>query len=121
MIIKNEINITEESEYKLRELFSRYKETEEQPEVINDWCVIHLYPKEDTINENGETNGYCDALFFDIHVFNCDNKTVYKARGWYDAIHVEKKCELRLFKDMSTMLIFRDGVEISWGQAIFLQ
>lgn len=70
-------------------------------------CIIHMYPKEDTLNGNGELCGYCDSLFFDMVIYNEDTMEYYVLNN-RDALNINVKTETRIFKDLSTMIICRE-------------
>jgi hypothetical protein len=79
-----------------------------------------MYPVEDTIDENYNLNGFHDSLFFNINIYNINNKTVYKSKMHHDGISILIPCETRYFKDLSLMLIFTSGISIIWGQKLFI-
>lgn len=110
-----------DSEKIIKETFSMYKETEKIPEYIKGGCVIHIYPKSDTI-VNGidkDLEGYIDAYNCELHIYDCKNKTVYKSK-LHDEVMADAKCKIRIFKDLSTMVIFDEPVKFISGQSLWV-
>lgn len=115
MIIKNEIEIHDKSVEYLKDIFSRYKEIYELNKNINN-PIIHMYPVEDTHDEDGDLNGYIDALFFKLHIYDPENGTVYKGNRYHDGILPFKELnisQIKIFKDLSTMIVLRGRYNIS--------
>jgi hypothetical protein len=119
--VKQEIIILEESFSNIKEVYDRYTLSNEPlPKSIENWCVIHTYPCEDTLDEDGNLKGYRDSLFFNIKVFDVENKICYVPSRNYDGIRIEKPCNIRYFKDLSVMYVFHNGVKIDNYQELEL-
>jgi len=111
------VQIEQESVDYLKTVFDDYIEVYNPIEEIQGRCIIHIYPKHDTYNIEGELNGYIDAILCDMHIYDLNNKVVYKTR-YHDSILLNVPCETRIFKDLSTMLIIDGGVEIVYGTGL---
>lgn len=114
MIIKNEIELHQNSVDYVKETFSRYIEVYDLSKRIKN-PIIHIYPVEDTFDKDGSLNGYTDALFFKIHVYDTENMTVYKGEKLHDGILPFKNInvsQIKIFKDLSTMLVLRGNYHI---------
>lgn len=112
MNAKIEIPLHNKSEQYLREILAEYKETKELPSIIKGRCIIHMYPYEDTYEDDGCLVGYIDAIHCELHIYDIENKTVYKTK-MHDEIRVDVPCRVRIFKDLSTMLIFDTPVSFN--------
>lgn len=66
--------------------------------------ILHLYPAEDTYNEDGTLSGYYQVLFFNLVIFNESAKGVRKMWkvGKRDAIDTDG-CAVK------TLSVFKDG------------
>ena len=111
------VQIEQESVDYLQEVFKEYKEVDKPLYEIKRRCIIHIYPKKDTYEEDGELYGYCDALLCDIHIYDCDNKLFYKTQN-HDSVYLDVPSGTRIFKDLSTMLIIDGGVTLSYGTGL---
>jgi hypothetical protein len=113
--VKNEIEIHEKSVEYIRETLSNYTEVYELDKNIKN-PIIHMYPVEDTIDEEGNLNGYIDALFFRIHIYDPEKGTVYKGNKLHDGIvpfenlHIS---QIKIFKDLSTLICLNGIYNIS--------
>lgn len=92
------------------------------PNSLKGRTIIHMYPQEDTIREDGELDGYYQTLFFKMVVFNIpkngENK-MYKPSRKYDAIFIDK-CNVRnlsVFKDGAFCTTIEGDVKFLDGQA----
>lgn len=94
-----------------------YQLVEDCTKDIINHCIIHIYPYSDTYDENGELNGYADALLFKAIIYNLDTMECCVLTN-KDAIDIGKiKTKIRIFKDMSTLIEFRESVYIDrYGQ-----
>lgn len=120
--INQSVEIFDHSFNIINEIYSMYTKSENPiPKEINGWCVIHTYPIKDTItNEDGNCEGYQDSLFFNIKVFDCENKIYYSPTKEYDGLFIKKDCRVTYFKDLSVMYVFHNGVKIGNFQALEL-
>lgn len=114
--MKIEIPITQQSEEFIRKTFKGYKEIEKIPDVINGRCIIHMYPYRDTVEEDGSLSGYIDAMFCELHIYDCNNSTVFKTKH-IDALIINTISSIKIFKDLSTMVVIDGGVELHSSQA----
>ena len=82
--MKIEVPLNEESKELIKETFAGYKEAVKLPNVLYGRTIIHMYPKEDTIKDNGEVIGFQDSLLFNFNIYNTTNESVYKRTGLFD-------------------------------------
>jgi len=116
--MKIEIPISHQSQKQINYLTKNYTETKEVPEKINGRTLIHIYPKEDTIEDGtDDSRGFVDALNCEIHIYNTDNMTVFKTKR-HDQIEMRVPCNVRIFKDLSTMLIIDTPVTFGIYQSL---
>lgn len=111
--MKLEIPNSEESEKYIEEVFGRYTEIEDAPLEIHGRCVIHIYPTEDTQKDNGELDGFCDAYNCRLDIYDVINKTVYKTYS-HDEVNIRIPSRVRIFKDLSTMIIVDEPVRLGY-------
>lgn len=119
MIIKNEINLHEKSIDYIKESLGQYSEVDNMSIVENP--IIHLYPKKDTYTEDGELTGFIDSLFFEAHIYNTKNMTVWKSCKLHDGIipfDDINVSQIKVFKDLSTMIVLRGKYNVSPNTAI---
>ncbi len=117
MNVKIELPIHNESvEYLELLALDDYEQINELPENIEGRCVIHMYPYEDTNNGTEGGNGFIDAFNCELHIYDEENKTVFKTKR-HDQIDVKVPCKVRVFKDLSTMLIIDTPVRLFNGQS----
>jgi len=99
-------------EWKIMEASKRYLDIEKEfgyvpTDELNPSTryIIHMYPMEDTLDEEGNLNGFRDSLFFTCKVFNPKEKTVYTMQ-YKDAIMVSDDINVttKCYKDGSYML-----------------
>lgn len=115
MIVKNEVELHQNSVDYVKETFSMYTEVFDLNKGLKN-PIIHIYPVEDTYNQDGELNGYIDALFFRIDVYDTQNMTVYKGTKLHDGILPFKDLnvsQIKVFKDLSTMIVLRGKYTVS--------
>jgi hypothetical protein len=115
MIIKNEVKLHQNSIDYAKKTFGMYQLTDELDSSIKD-PILHMYPVEDTYDEEGDLIGYSDALFFRIDVYNTQNMTVYKGNKLHDGILPFRDInvsQLKIFKDLSTMVVLKGDYVIS--------
>lgn len=115
MIIKNEVELHQNSVDYMKEVFSMYTEVYDLSKGLKN-PIIHIYPVEDTYDQHGELNGYIDALFFRVNVYDTQNMTVYKGTKLHDGILPFKDLcisQLKIFKDLSTMIVLHGNYTIS--------
>lgn len=93
----------------LRDVFSPYTEIDKMPEYIEGRCIIHMYPVEDSYDKDGNLRSYCDAYLCHVHIYDVQNLTVFKTIRRHDEIDIEVPCCVRVFKDLSTMVVIRKG------------
>lgn len=118
--MKIEVPHSDRSQEYIDKTFAMYSYAGKLPNsiIIKETIVFHMYPKEDTIC-NGEEDlyGYEDAYNCDVKVYDVTNR-VYYDTDWTDAIDVEVPCKVKVFKDLSTMIVVRRGAEIMNGHAM---
>lgn len=118
--MKIEVPLNKESKELIMETFSNYKESAKLPKVLYGRTIIHMYPKEDTIKDDGEVIGFHDSLFFNFNIYNTTTEKVYKRSGLYDEFVIEVPCRIRTFKDLSTMIIIDQNISIGGSQSILV-
>lgn len=116
------IPIHEESKQYIEETLSRYTEVYEMKHIENP--IIHMYAKEDTLNEDGELNGYNDSLFFECHLYDTKKMEVYKT-GNKDSLWFGEGVQpsnVKLFKDGSTLVHLRNGkYKVGYYTSLYLE
>lgn len=118
--MKIEIAHSKDSEDYIKEALLCYTEISDKIESVKGRALIHMYPYEDTmINGANNLNGFIDAYLCEVHVYDVVNKTVYKYK-YSDEINFDVKCSTRIFKDLSTMIIIDEPIDIMYGSAIFV-
>jgi hypothetical protein len=108
--MKTEVDITQHGMDYIRKTLSQYLETNKIPESNIGRTIIHMYPVEDTYTKDGELNGYMDAIFCNYHIYNINDMTVFKTQRLHDALHLKVPCEVKVFKDLSTMIVIDEPV-----------
>ena len=107
MIIKNEIELHQESVDYAKRVLGGYLEVQHLEEVLNN-PILHIYPIEDTHDKDGNLDGYIDALFCNIHIYDTENRRVLKRSKLYDGIIPQGNLsisQIKIFKDLSTMIV----------------
>lgn len=104
--ISHTIKLHQESINYLNRIFENYTETQYNSGKVVENPIIHLYPVEDTYDENGELDGFVDALFTNIHVYDTESMEYYVLERrdgirFYNDVKVEM---VRAFKDGSTLI-----------------
>lgn len=114
------VSISNDSLQLIKDVNSMYKEVDKPIEYVNGRCIIHLYPMKDTMLD-GEDNltGYMDAMLFKIVVCDVDKRIKY-TREYVDSVSADFGYGTRIFKDLSTMMIFDKSCEISYGSTTFI-
>ena len=128
-----QIKLQPESVELVEEVFSRYKDVTNDvvhpPNQIyeGEFLIIHLYPMQDTYTEEGELEGYKEALWTraDLYFLMGDDdqgqwKNRWKIRynRWIDAIRLRGVSSNAMWwKDGSYCLTIHGPAMILWGQA----
>jgi hypothetical protein len=84
--------------------------------------IIHIYPKYDTYNADGELEGYIDSLFCDIHVYDIERMTKWKSKRTHDGIMPFANLnidQIKIFKDLSTMICLQGEYRLSGSSTAF--
>lgn len=118
--MKLEVPHSNESLWFISEIVKNYKQVYVLPKTIKSTCVVHMYPYKDTILECGATEGYINAYNCILHIYDVDNKTVFKTI-WHDEIDISVPCRIRIFKDLSTMIIINVPVEFVFGRSFSIR
>jgi hypothetical protein len=118
--MKIEVPISEQSEKIIRETFSEYKEVQKLSKKLLGRTIIHMYPVEDTIKGEGELEGFEDSILFHVDIYNATTKTVYKRKVYHDEIIIEIPVKVRIFKDLSTMVVISQNVSIGGSQSLYV-
>lgn len=115
-----EVDITDKSDALIAETFGRYRESGALPARFDGLVVVHLYPLADTREPDGSLAGYYDALFLRVVVYD----TVAMTRHTIDnrdsldfvpGVHIK---QVRVFKDLSTMIVIMGPVSFRWNQGV---
>jgi hypothetical protein len=117
--MKIEVTHHKDSEYLINQTFEMYAETNEFPYTIEGRCIIHLYPESDTITDDG-LEGYQDAMNCKLAIFDCERRVVYYSKRMHDSVFLLVPSSVKVFKDLSTMIIIDGGVNLSRGQGIIV-
>ncbi|MGE7840679.1 hypothetical protein ACQKNX_07800 [Lysinibacillus sp. NPDC093712] len=108
MGILHNIELHEESVKYLNEVFNQYEEIKYDSNLIIINPLVHLYGTHDTRTVDGELNGYNDALFITIKIYdketmqfmqihNRDGLDFYNNKN----VHIQ---QIKVFKDGSTLI-----------------
>lgn len=111
--------VTQKAKEYVDEVFSHHEETDRLPAVLEGRTVFHLYPVADTMHGD-ELEGYRDALFFDVHVYMCDDEKKYVIEC-RDEIGFQVPCRVRIFKDASTMITVDGAITMDTFQAMTIR
>jgi len=116
--MKMEVELSKKSQEYIDFLTENYTQIFECPKQITGSTLIHIYPMKDTLNDESEdSSGFEDALNCEIHIYDKDNRTVFVTKT-HDQIEVEVPCNIRIFKDLSTMLIIDTPVRFGMFQSL---
>lgn len=115
MIVSNEIKLHQESINYLNRIFTDYNEVESLSKIVEN-PIIHMYPKKDTYEEDGELDGFIDAIFSEVHIYDTVNMTVWKSKSLSDGLasyaDITVK-QIKVFKDLSTLVSLSGKYSIS--------
>lgn len=115
MIVKNEVKLHQNSIDYLKKTLGQYTVVEKLEDEINN-PIIHMYPVEDTFNEDGEKNGGTDSIFFRVDIYDTVKMTVYKGEKLHDNVMPFNNInvsQISIFKDLSTLLSFHGKYTVS--------
>lgn len=118
--MKIEVPLNEKSKEIIEETFSKYKEGLKLPKILYGRTVIHMYPQQDTIKDDGELDGFQDSLLFNFNIYDTSTGKVYKRVGLFDEFVIEVPCRVRSFKDLSTMIVIDEKISIGGSQSIII-
>lgn len=110
------IKLSKQSEQYIRETLDKYKPVDGLPADFTGRTILHLYPTQDTMQENGLV-GFEDALMFDIKVYVPKRKVVYTVE-WRDQVELKVPADIRIFKDGSTMIIIDKPFTFGYYQSL---
>jgi len=119
--ITNSFIIHQKSVDYMDDVFGKYVQDQHFERYIQN-PIIHLYPTKDTYDQDGNLNGYIDALFMDIHIYDTINMKKYLLKN-KDGIFGDNNLtvsQIKAFKDGSTMIVLRGRYELFNGQAIHI-
>lgn len=122
--MKLEVPSSKRSDQIIKGCEFRYNRTNDCPVLIKRKCYLHIYPKEDTLQDNGNRLGMFDSYLSEIHIFNTDNNTVFIVPELYDNVNikVDKPISVRYFKDLSIFIEISGPVKIILkNDAFFIQ
>jgi len=118
--MKQEIKLHESSYETIKDVFSMYEYVEETPEMIDGKIVLHLYPICDTVDESGDLIGFNDAVFFKLRIYDVEKRVFYE-QSHHDEICLDGLgSNIRIFKDLSTMIIIGSGVKLVGGTSFLI-
>jgi len=118
--MKIEVPISKESEQYITETFAQYEQVDEPIRYIDKKCVLHLYPKEDTmIDGKDNLTGYMDSMICELYVFDVGERKAYHCK-FCDAVNVRGVLtqQTKIFKDLSTMIVIDEPVNINYYTAV---
>lgn len=116
------VKLHEKSEKLIRDVFIRYTYSETIPDKLVGKFVLHMYAEEDTYTKTGNLEGYYDALFFRLDIYDTQKLIKYSIRN-RDGISIHGVAmDVRIFKDGSTILFskVRDEFEVSISQNVYI-
>lgn len=118
MIVKNEVELHQESVKYIREVLGMYTEIDRLDDTKHfKNPIIHIYPIKDTYDVNGELRGYIDSIFFNLHFYDTENKTVWKSKRSHDAIIPfmanANFSQIKIFKDLSTLIALSGNYRVN--------
>lgn len=124
MKIKNEIEISSESEEYLK-LLDDYERLDEFDELLSldslrlkGETFFHLYPVRDTLRQ-GKTTGYIQMLESRVVIYNADKKKIkFESRRLHDRIDLHVPAKISIFKDLSTMIEVAGDIVVELSQSI---
>ncbi len=121
--MKLEINTSKKSGEIIKGCEYRYSRTKDMPASVRNKLYLHIYPKKDTLQDDGERLGIFDSYLSEIHIFNTDNNTVYVLPRLYDNvdIQVSKHINVRYFKDLSIFIEVPGPVRIKADSTFQIQ
>lgn len=118
------INLHSKSQKYIEKIFSKYKDADFNGFILElDNCILHLYAIQDSYNEQGELEGYIDALLFKVDIYDTINMKKYSHK-FHDSIYFEKNSPhpiIKIFKDGSTLLHFRQKINMVFTSTITIQ
>ncbi len=109
------------------ETFALYENCDDKcPSLLKGRTIIHMYPAGDTMDKDGNLNGYYQNLFFKMVVFNIHGKSMKRYDiGKRDAVFTTGSniSNLSVFKDGGFCITFEGDHEFLDSQAptIFLK
>ncbi len=121
MNIIHNIKLSEDSLKYLNEVFKDYKKVEYDTSRVIKNPLVHLYPTHDTIDEYGDLNGYRDALFMTIRIYDVENDIYMeiKNRDGLDFYNSDVSLrQIRIFKDGSTLVMISGRCKFGSSQSI---
>lgn len=104
---REEIALHKDSVEFLAQVFDSYEDGKLNSSAVVKNPIVHLYATKDTKNEDGDLNGYNDALFFDAHIYDTVNDIKY-VETQHDSVDIGEATmsQIKIFKDGSTMMLF---------------
>lgn len=121
MEIVHNIKLSKDSLEYLNEVFTSYKKVDYDTSRVFKNPLVHLYPTEDTITEDGELNGYRDALFVTIRIYDVEKDIYMEIKNrdgldfYNDRINIR---QIRVFKDGSTLVMLKGSYQFGSTQSI---
>lgn len=116
--MKIEVPHSADSERFIKKTFKGYKYEKELPDSIDGRCIIHMYAKEDTmINGKNNLTGFIDAYNCDVKIYDVRKQTYYES-NYTDGITIDVPCSVKIFKDLSTMIVVDGGINLINGHSI---
>lgn len=113
------MKLHEKSQQVVDETFAMYEDAGELGSIreFHGRTIVHLYPKGDTMDKDGNLNGYYQCRFFQMIVYNAETKKKYDG-GIHDAIFTDsvKISSVSIFKDGSTTLAIDGHIKYLGGQ-----
>ena len=119
--VSGKIELSQKSLSYINYIKEKYTEVEEYTPTKE--VIIHLYPTEDTNQDDDYLRGYSDALFLKVKIYDPGKSTVVVMEN-KDEIDLRDfegyKSVVRVFKDKSTMIWLKSNknIKISNSQSV---
>jgi len=122
--VENRIELHPKSVEYMDEVMEQYTESDgSAPRDYPKGVILHMYPTKDVYDKKGNLCGYQDGLLFRLRIFDQATKKVYTYEN-RDAITLDYTADymfVRVFKDMSTMVVIRGPVALLITQNVYVK
>lgn len=104
----------------LKKITEDFSQTNIPLREVKGICIVHMQPLQDTVSDNWNIYGFIDSYNCEIKIFDYKKKLFYVSQTLHDEIDIQVPCKLRVFKDLSTMLIIRFPVRIKYARTVVI-